>query len=233
MTVNKGIYIGLCFLLGGLGIHKFYAGKWFQGLLYVAFSWTGIPVIIALIDLLFAIFKTPDVHGEIRVQQEEKLQLKKRNKVLLTSATLLTVGGVTGYAATNIFENLDAIKENYNITFNFAKSQKQKADELQQKLDNESGNKEQLQNEIDNLKSEIENIKQNHAQEITNKQAEITAKQEEINSKQQEVNQKQETINQLNNELGELKGQLSQVEAEVNNLLNYTNQRTNELVGGE
>ena len=159
--------------------------------------------------------------------------MKKHNKAILTGMALLTLGTATGYAATNIFGNLDTIRENYDITFNFAKSQKQKADELQTKLDNESGNKEQLQNEINNLKSEIENIKENHAQEITNKQAEITAKQEEINSKQQEVNQKQETINQLNNELGELKGQLSQVEAEVNNLLNYTNQRTNELVEGE
>ena len=159
--------------------------------------------------------------------------MKKRNKALLTGVSLLTLGTVTGYAATNIFGNLDAIKENYNITFEFAKSQKQKADELQQQLDNESGNKEQLQNEINNLKADIENIKTNHAQEITNKQAEITAKQEEINSKQQEVNQKQETINQLNNELGQLNGELAQVEAKVNELLNYTNGRTSELTGGE
>ena len=159
--------------------------------------------------------------------------MRKRNKVLLTGATLLTLGGVTGYAATNIFANLDAIKENYNITFNFAKSQKQKAEELQQQLDNESGNKEQLQNEINNLKSEIENIKQNHATEIANKQAEITAKQEEINSKQQEVNQKQETINQLNNELGQLNGELAQVEAVVDDLLNHTNNGVQELTGGK
>ena len=82
--------------------------------------------------------------------------MKKRNKLILTGATLLTIGGVTGYAATNVFGNLDAIKENYNITFEFAKNQKQKADELQQKLNQESGNKEQLQNEINNLKSEID-----------------------------------------------------------------------------
>ena len=159
--------------------------------------------------------------------------MKKHKKAILTGATLLMVGGATGYAATNIFGNLDAIKENYDTTFNFAKSQKQKADELQQQLDNESGNKEQLQNEINNLKSEIENIKQNHAQEITNKQAEITAKQDEINSKQQEVNQKQESINQLNNELGQLTGELAQVEAKVIELLNYTNDRTSELTEGE
>ena len=159
--------------------------------------------------------------------------MKKRNKAILTGASLLMVGTATGYAATNIFGNLEAIKENYNITFEFAKSQKQKADELQTKLDNESGNKEQLQNEINRLETEIENIKENHAQEITNKQAEIEAKQEEINAKQQEVNQKQESINQLNNELGQLNGELAQVEARVADLLNYTNDRTSELVGGE
>ena len=67
MTVNKGIYIGLCLFLGGIGAHKFYAGKWFQGLLYLAFSWTWVPVIISLIDLLVAMFKTPDQIGQIRV----------------------------------------------------------------------------------------------------------------------------------------------------------------------
>ena len=159
--------------------------------------------------------------------------MKKRNKAILTGATLLTVGGVTGYAATNIFGNLDAIRENYDITFNFAKSQKQKAEVLQRQLDNESGNKEQLQNEIDQLKTDIENIKTNHAQEITNKQAEIANKQKEIDAKQEEVNAKQEAINQLNNELGQLNGELAQVEAKVNDLLNHTNNGVQELVGGE
>ena len=65
--VNKGLYIALCLFLGGLGIHKFYAGKWIQGILYVAFCWTWIPVIVSLIDLLIAMFKTPDSNGEIQV----------------------------------------------------------------------------------------------------------------------------------------------------------------------
>lgn len=67
MMVNKGMYIALCLFLGGIGAHKFYAGKWIQGLLYVAFSWTWIPVIISLFDLLGAMFKTPDQFGRIRV----------------------------------------------------------------------------------------------------------------------------------------------------------------------
>ena len=72
MRVNKGTYIALCLFLGGLGIHKFYVGKWIQGLLYVAFCWTWIPVIVSLIDLLVAMFKTPDQFGQIRVQFENQ-----------------------------------------------------------------------------------------------------------------------------------------------------------------
>ena len=67
MMVSKGVYIGLCLLLGGIGAHKFYSGKWIQGLLYLAFCWTGIPVVLALIDLVIAMFKRSDVNGEIQV----------------------------------------------------------------------------------------------------------------------------------------------------------------------
>ena len=40
----------LAFFLGGFGLHKFYLGKTFQGILYVLFSWTFIPTIIAWIE---------------------------------------------------------------------------------------------------------------------------------------------------------------------------------------
>ena len=67
MMVNKGVYIGLCLLLGGAGLHKFYAGKWIQGLLYLALSWTGVSVVLALLDLLGAMFKRTNEYGEIWV----------------------------------------------------------------------------------------------------------------------------------------------------------------------
>ena len=67
MNVNKGIYLVLCLLVGGAGLHKFYSGKWIQGLLYLVFCWTGIPVVLALIDAVVAMFKRSDVNGEIRV----------------------------------------------------------------------------------------------------------------------------------------------------------------------
>lgn len=67
MMVKKGTYIALCLFLGGAGIHKFYSGKWFQGLLYLVLCTTGISVVLALFDLLVAIFKRTNSQGEIRV----------------------------------------------------------------------------------------------------------------------------------------------------------------------
>lgn len=40
----------LAFLLGGLGIHKFYIGKIGMGILYLIFVWTYIPMIVAFIE---------------------------------------------------------------------------------------------------------------------------------------------------------------------------------------
>lgn len=37
-------------LLGGIGVHKFYLGESGAGVLYVLFSWTGIPTIIGLVE---------------------------------------------------------------------------------------------------------------------------------------------------------------------------------------
>ena len=67
MKVSKGIYIALCLILGGIGAHKFYAGKWFQGLIYLALCGTGLSVVLALFDLLGAMFKRTNEYGEIWV----------------------------------------------------------------------------------------------------------------------------------------------------------------------
>ena len=40
----------LAFFLGWLGVHKFYLGKGFQGILYLLYCWTFIPAIISFIE---------------------------------------------------------------------------------------------------------------------------------------------------------------------------------------
>nr|WP_027408335.1 TM2 domain-containing protein [Anoxybacillus tepidamans] len=50
----------LAILLGGLGIHKFYLGKLGQGVLYLLFSWTGIPSIIGFIEGIVYLLKSDE-----------------------------------------------------------------------------------------------------------------------------------------------------------------------------
>ena len=42
----------LAFFLGGFGIHKFYLGKVFQGIIYLIFCWTFIPSLVAFIEFI-------------------------------------------------------------------------------------------------------------------------------------------------------------------------------------
>lgn len=54
MKVNKAIYVNVALFLGGLGIHKFYADKFGQGLFHLLFFWTGIPTIISIIHAILS-----------------------------------------------------------------------------------------------------------------------------------------------------------------------------------
>ncbi len=47
---NPTTAVVLALLLGGLGVHKFYLEQTGMGILYLLFSWTGIPGIVAFIE---------------------------------------------------------------------------------------------------------------------------------------------------------------------------------------
>ena len=47
---DRTVAIVLAFLLGGLGVHRFYLGNVGLGLLYLLFCWTLIPAIAAMIE---------------------------------------------------------------------------------------------------------------------------------------------------------------------------------------
>lgn len=67
VAVNKVIYCLLCFFLGGIGAHKFYAKRAGTGLLYLLFCWTFIPAIIAFVEFIAALCKKADPNGLILV----------------------------------------------------------------------------------------------------------------------------------------------------------------------
>lgn len=47
---SRAVAVALALLLGGLGIHKFYLGRVWQGILYLLFFWTAIPAIVSWIE---------------------------------------------------------------------------------------------------------------------------------------------------------------------------------------
>ena len=64
-AVNKITYCVLAFFLGGIGIHKFYAGKTGAGIAYILFSWTLIPGVIAFFEGIVGLTKQADSAGNI------------------------------------------------------------------------------------------------------------------------------------------------------------------------
>lgn len=53
---HKIVAVLLTFFLGGFGFHKFYLGENFAGILYLIFSWTFIPSILAFFEFLGLLF---------------------------------------------------------------------------------------------------------------------------------------------------------------------------------
>ena len=63
--VNKIAYGILAILLGGLGVHKFFAGKIGWGIAYLLLCWTGIPAILALVEGIIGLTTSSDERGNI------------------------------------------------------------------------------------------------------------------------------------------------------------------------
>lgn len=50
-TKNRGVAALLAFLLGGLGVHRFYLGQWW-GIIYLLLVWTLLPCVVAVIEAI-------------------------------------------------------------------------------------------------------------------------------------------------------------------------------------
>lgn len=57
---NRYKFVIIAFLLGGLGIQEFFLGNNLRGVLGILFCWTGIPAIVAIVQLIIAITSNND-----------------------------------------------------------------------------------------------------------------------------------------------------------------------------
>lgn len=79
---NKITACILAILLGWIGVHKFYLGKWGQWILYALFCWTYIPLILWFIEwLYYLILKKEefDIMYNTDYMQKRDYYLKNKN----------------------------------------------------------------------------------------------------------------------------------------------------------
>lgn len=57
---DKAILLVITFLLGGIGMHKFYLRQYAWGIVYLLFSVTGIPALVALIEFFIYLFTSAE-----------------------------------------------------------------------------------------------------------------------------------------------------------------------------
>lgn len=53
---NRIVALAINIIGGYFGLHKFYLGQNFAGILYLAFCWSGIPIILSFFDFLGLVF---------------------------------------------------------------------------------------------------------------------------------------------------------------------------------
>ena len=57
---NKIVAAVLAFLFGWIGVHKFYLGRTGAGVLYLIFSWTFIPALVAFVEGIILLIMSED-----------------------------------------------------------------------------------------------------------------------------------------------------------------------------
>ncbi|MCP4810366.1 MAG: NINE protein [Proteobacteria bacterium] len=61
---NKIVAALLALFLGGLGIHKFYLGQTVQGVIYLIFCWTGVPVLIGFVEAVLYLVSSDEAFAQ-------------------------------------------------------------------------------------------------------------------------------------------------------------------------
>jgi uncharacterized membrane protein YhiD involved in acid resistance len=108
---------------------------------------------------LISYFSRPLADKEI-IQQKGSSKMKNK-KIALGVTAALFLGSTVGFAAgVGFFDNATTVEQNIYKLANIATQNKQKAADVQSKLDQTTGQQKNLQDQLDNLKQQLAN-KQN------------------------------------------------------------------------
>ena len=91
-------------LLGILGIHRFYLGKAVSGILYLLFSWTGVPGMVAIVEVLFMIFMSQKTWARKYNLGVLSKPVSLLIRILALIIPLILIAGLFSYFAMPVFE---------------------------------------------------------------------------------------------------------------------------------
>ncbi|MGC9503018.1 NINE protein [Baaleninema sp.] len=121
---NKNVAILLTFFLGWLGVHKFYLGQNFAGLLYLLFCWTGIPGRLAIFDFIGLLLMSDSAFN---ARYNHMVTVVQNNPVMTSSP------GKTR-SATEITRALSDLKKLYEVGALTAEEYEEKRQKLLKEL---------------------------------------------------------------------------------------------------
>ena len=94
----------LAALLGSLGIHRFYLGKPVSGVLYLLFSWTGVPSMLATVEVFFMIFMSQDAWARKYNLGVLSAPVPLLIKILALIIPFILIAGLFSQVAMPVFE---------------------------------------------------------------------------------------------------------------------------------
>lgn len=102
----------LAFILGGLGVHKFYLGQPVQGILYVLLCWTFFPAFIAMIECIVYLTMSQQefdrrYNGHMVMAQPAAAQMGQNVTINLGTEQLNALQA----APVNVIDELQKLKE--------------------------------------------------------------------------------------------------------------------------
>ena len=71
---NTGVALTLCLLFGHSGVHNYYLGFTATGIFGTLFFWTGIPTLLAILDLFSLKSRIRKINNELAVDLSNKIK---------------------------------------------------------------------------------------------------------------------------------------------------------------
>lgn len=101
---SQTVALLLAALLGSLGIHRFYLGKPVSGVLYLLFSWTGVPGVVAIVEVFFMIFMSQETWARKYNLGVLSKPVPLLIRILALIIPLILITGLFSYFAMPVFE---------------------------------------------------------------------------------------------------------------------------------